>query len=152
MVLCDSTCSIHVLIMSAGRGEGHGHHSCLHQAAESFCRHQQVSGLRGVEGNIIFSLFPPSSFSPTLCFLCRCRWFPHIHISHIITPRFYIRFYKHTLKITPVLATPSLLQRGWTTWTTGAVDKRVVAIVPMVMDLLNLVQVQTWINKNNIGI
>ncbi|XP_025106923.1 autocrine proliferation repressor protein A-like isoform X2 [Pomacea canaliculata] len=31
-------------------------------------------------------------------------------------------------------------KRGWTTWTTGAVDKRVVAIVPMVMDLLNLVQ------------
>ena len=24
-------------------------------------------------------------------------------------------------------------KRGWTTWTTGAVDKRVIAIVPIVM-------------------
>ncbi len=30
-------------------------------------------------------------------------------------------------------------KRGWTTWTTGAVDKRVVAIVPIVIDLLNIV-------------
>jgi PhoPQ-activated pathogenicity-related protein len=30
-------------------------------------------------------------------------------------------------------------KRGWTTWTTGAVDKRVVAIIPVVIDLLNVV-------------
>jgi PhoPQ-activated pathogenicity-related protein len=30
-------------------------------------------------------------------------------------------------------------KRGWTTWTTGAVDERVVAIVPVVIDLLNVV-------------
>ncbi|KAL3877090.1 hypothetical protein ACJMK2_034845 [Sinanodonta woodiana] len=31
-------------------------------------------------------------------------------------------------------------KRGWIAWTTGAVDKRVVAIAPIVMDLLNMVK------------
>jgi PhoPQ-activated pathogenicity-related protein len=29
-------------------------------------------------------------------------------------------------------------KRGWTTWTTAAVDKRVFAAVPIVMDMLDL--------------
>jgi PhoPQ-activated pathogenicity-related protein len=29
-------------------------------------------------------------------------------------------------------------KRGWTTWTTGAVDDRVIGIIPIVMDLLNM--------------
>ena len=33
------------------------------------------------------------------------------------------------------------LQRGWATWTTGAVDKRVIGIVPIVMSELNLIKV-----------
>ena len=32
-------------------------------------------------------------------------------------------------------------QRGWTTWTVAAVDKRVIGIVPIVMDELNFVKV-----------
>ncbi|XP_054763349.2 autocrine proliferation repressor protein A-like [Lytechinus pictus] len=31
-------------------------------------------------------------------------------------------------------------KRGWATWTTGAVDKRVVAIAPICLDLLNMAQ------------
>lgn len=31
-------------------------------------------------------------------------------------------------------------KRGWTTWTTAAVDSRVIAAIPIVMDLLNMHQ------------
>lgn len=40
-------------------------------------------------------------------------------------------------------------QRGWTTWTTAAVDKRVIGMVPTVMDLLNIQKVKYISRKKN---
>ena len=37
------------------------------------------------------------------------------------------------------------VQRGWTTWTTTAVDKRVIAQMPVVMSLLNFYKVRYFI-------
>ncbi len=46
---------------------------------------------------------------------------------------------KHTHKEITNFVVGGASKRGWTTWTTGAVDKRVVAIVPVVIDMLNVI-------------
>jgi PhoPQ-activated pathogenicity-related protein len=46
---------------------------------------------------------------------------------------------KHHNKALDKYVVAGASKRGWTTWTTAAVDDRVVAIVPIVIDLLNII-------------
>lgn len=50
-------------------------------------------------------------------------------------------FTKNKADVNPVekFVVAGASKRGWTTWTTGAVDDRVVAIAPIVIDMLNMI-------------
>lgn len=55
---------------------------------------------------------------------------------------FTLSLHEENPAITPLkeFAVAGGSKRGWTTWTTGAADPRVIAIYPLVMDLLNVVE------------
>jgi len=62
------------------------------------------------------------------------------------TEEFLDKEWKQTVK---TFTLTGASKRGWTTWLTGAVDKRAVALAPMVIDVLNIDkhmehQVDTW--------
>lgn len=79
-----------------------------------------------------------SSDLPILCLSFVCQM-----VKAVVKTMDAVQQFAGTLKNVPEITgfvVAGASKRGWTTWLTPAVDKRVIAIIPIVLDVLNLVK------------